>query len=324
MSLTCRHNRQWCMNLSNSPSELSEHLSTQPPLNFDYGALDNEIRIIVQQHTSEIKSLMRRTAQDMIDIGQKLIEVKQQLGHGNFRNWLKAEFDWGIWTATKFIQVADRFRCVNFTHLNIAVSALYLLASPSTPKEARAEALERATLGENITCAKAKAIVSDHKQAIQSQPGKLVTLNIPAKAVKHNSGATVNPLNSATSISEDVSLELVEDTPDRIGEIEQQLPGKELATETRLLSLQGLVLSPASNSNTPTPARAEDLAVTTQGIPDAVTVEIAIGIKNLTPAQLALVIKASANNGLSDHHLEAVISAAQQALKQRHQPAYSH
>lgn len=68
----------------------------------------------------------------------------------------------------------------------------------------------------------------------------------------------------------------------------------------------------------PTAASVVELAATAQGIPDAVTVEIAIGIKNLTPEQLALVIKASANNGLSDRHLEAVISAAQQALKQRH------
>ena len=37
-----------------------------------------------------------QAAQDIIDIGQKLTEVKQQLGHGNFRNWLTTEFEWGI------------------------------------------------------------------------------------------------------------------------------------------------------------------------------------------------------------------------------------
>lgn len=185
---------------------------------------------------------------------------------------------------------------------------------------ARVEALERATLGENITCAKAKAIVSDHKEAVKPKPGKLVTVDIPAKTVNRNSGTTVNALNSATSISEnEFTFELVEDAPDRIGEIEQELPVKKLETETHLLSPQGLVLSPASNGTTPTPARAVELAATAQEIPDTVTVEIAIGIKNLTPEQLALVIKASANNGLSERHLEAVISAAQQALKQRHQ-----
>lgn len=100
-----QHNREWCMTLSNSPSELPEQLSTQPPLNFDYGALDNATRMVVQQRTSEIKSLMRRTAQDIIDIGQKLIEVKQQLGHGKFRNWLKAEFDGSI----PFLQIYPPF-----------------------------------------------------------------------------------------------------------------------------------------------------------------------------------------------------------------------
>jgi hypothetical protein len=37
---------------------------------------------------------MKRTAQDIVDIGQKLIEVKQQLGRGNFEDWLKVGFDW--------------------------------------------------------------------------------------------------------------------------------------------------------------------------------------------------------------------------------------
>ena len=51
---------------------------------FDYGALDSETRIVVQQRTGEIRSLVRRSAQDIIDIGLKLGEVKQRLGHGGF------------------------------------------------------------------------------------------------------------------------------------------------------------------------------------------------------------------------------------------------
>lgn len=312
--------------ISNQPlSRSTEQPSTPEAQSFDYDALNSETRIVVQQRTNEIKSLIRQTAQGIIDIGQKLIEVKQQLGHGKFRNWLKAEFDWGIWTATKFVQVADRFKCVNFTHLNITVSALYLLSSPSTPEEARAEALKCASLGENITCAKAKAIVSRHKEAVKPKPDKSVTVDVPAKTGKRNSSTTVKPLDSATFISEDeFSLELVEDAPDRIGEIEQELPGKELETETTLLPPQGLVVFPAAKYTTLTPASAVYFAATAQRIPDAVTVEIANGIKNLAPEQLALIIKASANNGLSDGHLEAVISAAQQALKQRHQIESSH
>lgn len=48
----------------------------QPTL-FDYGDLDPDIRIEVQQRTGEIKSLMKRAAQDIIDIGVKLTEAKR-------------------------------------------------------------------------------------------------------------------------------------------------------------------------------------------------------------------------------------------------------
>ncbi|WP_407884041.1 DUF3102 domain-containing protein, partial [Scytonema sp. NUACC26] len=72
----------------------TKQLSTKEEQNFDYSILDNKTQIVVQQHTKEIKSLMRRTAQDIINIGQKLLEVKEQLGHGHFETWLKSEFDW--------------------------------------------------------------------------------------------------------------------------------------------------------------------------------------------------------------------------------------
>ena len=92
-----------------------------------YASLNVETRIIVQQRTSEIRTLMRRTAQDIVEIGLKLSEVKARLGHGHFYTWLRAEFAWSESAAVKFMQVAERFKSVNFTDLNIAPSALYLL-----------------------------------------------------------------------------------------------------------------------------------------------------------------------------------------------------
>ena len=130
---------------------------------FNYAALNREARIVVLQRTCEIKNLLRRTAQDIIEIGQKLVDVKQQLGHGNFRNWLKAEFDLSLSAATKFMQVYEQFKNVNFTQLNVAISALYLLAAPSTSSKARQEALARASEGESITYSKAKSIINRYQ-----------------------------------------------------------------------------------------------------------------------------------------------------------------
>lgn len=131
---------------------------------FDYAALDSETRIVVQQRTSEIKALMKRAASDIIEIGQKLIEVKARLGHGNFRPWLKIEFDWSQDTAHNFMNVASKFG--NFPNLDgMAPSALYLLAAPSTPEEARAEAVALAEQGEPITYSRARELIEDAQEA---------------------------------------------------------------------------------------------------------------------------------------------------------------
>lgn len=139
---------------------------------FDYAALDAETRIVVQQRTTEIKALMKRAASDIIEIGQKLIDVKARLGHGNFRPWLKMEFDWSQDTAQNFMNVAAKFG--NFPNLDgMAPSALYLLAAPSTPESARIEAVVRAEEGEPITHSLAQGIVHDHKNpALPFDPDK--------------------------------------------------------------------------------------------------------------------------------------------------------
>lgn len=181
------------------PSKFPQQPANVKAQEFDYAALNSETQIVVQQRTSEIRSLLRRTAQDIFDVGQKLIEVKAQLGHGHFRAWLNAEFDWSIWTATKFMQVADKFKCVKFSHLDIAPSALYELAAPSTPDSVRCEAIERASQGETITHSLAKAIKAERSALTEQKPVRLqaqsVTIDVSAETVAKESFTPSKPSN---------------------------------------------------------------------------------------------------------------------------------
>ncbi len=124
---------------------------------FNYASLDAPTSQFVQQQTGEIQALMKRTAQNIIEVGQKLIEVKDTLGHGYFLTWLRAEFGWSYPTAARFMRVANSFKGSYQTD-NFAPTALYELASPSTPQAARDEALARAEAGESITGQAAKSI----------------------------------------------------------------------------------------------------------------------------------------------------------------------
>jgi phage N-6-adenine-methyltransferase len=129
-----------------------------------YAGLDLETRIVVRQRTSEIKTLMQRTAHDLIEIGQKLVEVKARLSHGLFGAWLQAEFEWSERTAQRYMSVAQAFKSDTVSVLaNAEARALYLLAAPSTPESVREEAVQRAETGERLTYKAAREMVREHK-----------------------------------------------------------------------------------------------------------------------------------------------------------------
>lgn len=139
-----------------------DSIDSKEGIGHDCSNLQTDNQLLIQQRTHEIKNLIRRTANNIIEIGKKLHEVKQLLGHGHFGNWLRTEFNWSVATATKMMQASERFENVNFTNLNFAPSAIYLLAAPSTPKKAITEALTKARQGQPITYTLAKQIVNHY------------------------------------------------------------------------------------------------------------------------------------------------------------------
>lgn len=186
-----------------------------PKQRFDYTILEPEAYQFVKTQTGEIRALMKLSFESIIQIGQKLKLVKQHLGHGHFRTWLESEFEWGTWTAAKFMQVAERFEETNFSGLDIAPSALYELAAPSTPSAAREEALARAASGESISYTTAKAIRQKYiPQATKTKaeavtglaPGLKPTIALPPgsssklEIVAIRSATPTAPASSETSL----------------------------------------------------------------------------------------------------------------------------
>ena len=173
---------------------------------FDYTALDAPTSQFVQQQTGEIRGLMKRTVESIFEIGQRLIVVKERLGHGRFGSWLETEFEWSQDTASNFINVAKKFgNLPNFSEFDMAASALYMLAAPSTPDAARDEALARAASGESITYKAAKNIKQKYtsaaklesalKQEIQpvSPLSSTALNNTPSTRIKQEIVAIRNP-----------------------------------------------------------------------------------------------------------------------------------
>ena len=251
-------NRQNLVGDSNSESTSESLFDLTKQRGFDYQNLDRQTQISVKQKTSEIKSLIRQTAQDIFHVGQKLAEVKQQLKHGEFRNWLNTEFNWSISSATKFMQVSEQFKNVNFTHLNFATSALYVLAAPSTPENSRHHALQLASRGEHITYSLAKQIVKHHKESAASDaylPESFLTsesaendpnnsqrlsdVNREPRATSHKEFLTLEDTPSDKDISSDIASRHTE--PVTVGQqidIDSKAIGERLDRSVRIVKIK--------------------------------------------------------------------------------------
>jgi hypothetical protein len=153
---------------------------------FNYDLLETKLADKVRNAADRIRERVKKTVEDIIEVGNDLLAVKEALPHGQFLPWLKAEFGWSERSAQNFMSVAEQFKSAKIADLPIQPSAAYLLAAPSVPDEAREKAVEKAEAGEEITFAAAREIVAEARKRkrprrqktmpAEKLAGRLVTL----------------------------------------------------------------------------------------------------------------------------------------------------
>jgi hypothetical protein len=124
------------------------------------------------EHAHAIRCLGNRAKEDLIEIGRRLVDAKRLAGHGRWLTWLDQELGWTEKTAQRFIKVyefsqADIFKYDKLSNLEVPVSAIYLLAAPSTPNEARESIIERARNGESVPVVEVKRVIETAKGRAQ-------------------------------------------------------------------------------------------------------------------------------------------------------------
>jgi hypothetical protein len=133
-----------------------------------YNQMDLPARLCAERCAAEICTRLRRVAEDIIAVGELLIEANDHLPHGAFGPLLKAEFDWSDQTALNFMNVARQAR-ENPKLLEYAdrfpTTALYLLAAPTTPDAAPEEALSRAEAGERLTNGQVRTLIDEARMS---------------------------------------------------------------------------------------------------------------------------------------------------------------
>jgi hypothetical protein len=144
---------------------------------FDYSSLSGTDRDEVRAATARIRVRMTRTVEDIVQIGQDLILVKERVGHGGFILWIEAEFGMSEWTARSFMRVGERFG-KSGTVPDLPAAVLYALAAPSTPDAVVDEIKERAANGQHVT----RDDVKELKEKLKEQKAKAQTAKADADA----------------------------------------------------------------------------------------------------------------------------------------------
>jgi hypothetical protein len=128
------------------------------------------------EHAAAIRALGKQTVENIIEIGRRLSECKRICGHGNWLPWLDREFGWSDQTARNFMRVAELSKSKTVLNLDLPVKALYQLAAPSTPKEARDTIIERAKSAP-VPVAEVKRIIEttkDRRRLAKKSPTELI------------------------------------------------------------------------------------------------------------------------------------------------------
>jgi hypothetical protein len=109
-----------------------EHLPMQQS-GFDYSQLDEQTAKFAWQRAQEIRWLTDSMAQQVVDVGKKLIEVKAALPTGCWLQWLEEEFMWSQVYANNLMRIAKAFGGMDLSNAKTSITALSLATITSLP-----------------------------------------------------------------------------------------------------------------------------------------------------------------------------------------------
>ena len=119
----------------------------------------------LDQRILKIQFHLQNMGQSAIIIGQELIECKKEIPHGDWQNWLQANFNLSYRMAAKFMAIAERFSKVPTSALFNPSQLTEMLALPVGEEEDFIAAkAANGTLVENMTVKKLREEIKDWKK----------------------------------------------------------------------------------------------------------------------------------------------------------------
>jgi Protein of unknown function (DUF3102) len=177
-------------------------------------------------HITAIRTLGKQTIANVIEIGRRLTECKKLVSARDWGCWLDKEFRWSERHARNFMYAYElaESKSENFSELDLPISAIYLLAAPSTPEPVRAEILGRAKAAEKVKHKEIKRKIAEAKSRKQprqrsSSKSDVGTPPLLKDAIAFADATTAGGRTKAAVFAPDTTDESVR-LQARIGELE--------------------------------------------------------------------------------------------------------
>lgn len=167
-----------------------------------------EKNVDLEKIESEIIALKNQTAENIIQIGYKLIEAKEKLSHGEWSSWLENKVEFSQRTANQFMRIAKEFGSNSEVLTDLGITKVGLLLD--VPTEKREEFIENYDLKSMSTRELKKAIkqLKNDEITIQQQIERLNDrINAIDKNIEELSNERTKIINKLKSVFRALDIE---------------------------------------------------------------------------------------------------------------------
>ena len=143
----------------------------------------NEIQTtVIDTLTIEILILKQQTAQNIIEIGKRLVSAKQGLPHGEWGKYLKEKVDFSQVTANKFMRISEEYSNLK-APLSLGSEKLWLLLE--VPEKERETFVTENDI-ENISTRELQKAIKERDEAVKTlEAAKRIAIEKSEEAKKH-------------------------------------------------------------------------------------------------------------------------------------------
>lgn len=211
-------------------------MSDLQQLSFDYSQLATDQASLAMNAAIEIKARERAIWENIIAIGNRLIEVKNTLPHGKFGEWTSQEFGWHRSTASKYMKIARELSPnVSYTkHLNIGMDMLSVVAGfvagyDDETKEQILEQIQEKTeqKGKPLTEKEIKDIAKEYELKIKTLENQNKQIQLKLEGLKDEEQKKRDLLKlEIEKEKQEIALKLVQEqqrSEDRINDLQEKL-----------------------------------------------------------------------------------------------------